>query len=516
MDNKNQIIITDPLIVSYYRENPNIDVITMNHIFIDILKSLSTNLSSNINNTINQKILSLVTEINSNNSSIKNDINSKLNDYRNDVNSKLHEYKKEYIEDVKIILTNSILTNEKNIGSLIEKNNENLLAKTTVVINEVVPKNQDKSFSQIENCIKSFCSSISNDITKVIDSIPVDSDKDKDDKIKEIIINVENQINKMVSTIQQPIFSFIQLSEERTNNGIQQLKDNLNTQVLSNNKLSNEINDFLNKYKNNSSTKGNVSETELYYLLQTLMPTDEIVKVSTDTASCDFKVNRKDTTKPTILFENKDYSRSVNSEEIKKFERDVLIQKNHGIMLSQQSPITFKDPFQIDIINGFIHVYLPNVQYNMEKIKIAIDIIDNLSLKLDSICKDYQDDDFTISKQELEDIIEEHKFFGIQKSQMIDMIKNVTKQLIDKMEEIQLPKIKKILIKAGNIENDNGFKCSFCNNWSGKNKASLGAHLRNCKLNPKNKDSNANSSDININTEINSSQLPTSKKIIKK
>jgi len=48
----------------------------------------------------------------------------------------------------------------------------------------------------------------------------------------------------------------------------------------------------------------------------------------------------------------------------------------------------------------------------------------------------------------------------------------------------------------GNIENDNDFKCTFCNSWSGKNKASLGAHIRNCKSNPKNKDS------IEISTEI--------------
>ena len=34
------------------------------------------------------------------------------------------------------------------------------------------------------------------------------------------------------------------------------------------------------------------------------------------------------------------------------------------------------------------------------------------------------------------------------------------------------------------------FKCTFCNSWSGRNKASLGAHIRNCKFNPKNKEIN--------------------------
>ena len=45
----NSITITDETIVSYYRENPNINIVTMNHIFIDILKNLSINLSNTVN-----------------------------------------------------------------------------------------------------------------------------------------------------------------------------------------------------------------------------------------------------------------------------------------------------------------------------------------------------------------------------------------------------------------------------------------------------------------------------------
>ena len=63
-------------------------------------------------------------------------------------------------------------------------------------------------------------------------------------------------------------------------------------------------------------------------MLLSVMPSDEIIKVSTDTATCDFKVNRKDTSKPSILFENKYYkNRSAPTEEVKKFERDVQLQK---------------------------------------------------------------------------------------------------------------------------------------------------------------------------------------------
>ena len=45
------------LLIDFAYININIDIVTMNHIFIEILKSLSTNLSTTINSTINSKIL---------------------------------------------------------------------------------------------------------------------------------------------------------------------------------------------------------------------------------------------------------------------------------------------------------------------------------------------------------------------------------------------------------------------------------------------------------------------------
>ena len=477
----NYIKVTDETILSFYRENKNLDFVAMNHIFIDILKSLSTNLTNTINSTINSKVLSMVTDIHTNLNTIKSDIIIKLN-----------ESKKEYIDDVKTVVLNNSLTNNEKIGSFIEKNNDNLLTKTTLIINEVIPKSQDKNYIQIENCIKTFCSSITKDTSRLLEL----SSKDVT-HIDSIVKDIETQFSKMITTIQQPIFSFIQSSEERTNSGIQNVKENLITQQTINQKLTTELNDFLNKYKNNSSLKGNVSEAELYYLIQSLMPSDEIVKVNNDTANCDLRVNRMDKTKPSILFENKDYSRSVPTDEIKKFERDLQIQKLHGILISQKSPITYKNNFQIDIINGLIHIYISNADYEPSKLKIAIDIIDSLSIKLQNL-ETSNENEYSINKEDMEEIIEEYRIFISQKIQMIDTIRLVTKQLIDKMEDIQLPNLKKLFMKLGNIENDNDFKCTFCNTWSGKNKASLSAHIRNCKFNPKNKDSNISLENIQV------------------
>jgi hypothetical protein len=471
MENQHDsIIVTDPLILSFYRENQTLDFVTMNHIFINILKGLSTNLTETTNNTINAKILSVVNEMKENMSTIKTDIINKF-----------HETKREYIDDLKTLLQNNSLNANEKITSLLEKSNDILLTKTTLILNDVIPKSQERNYLQIETCIKSFCSNIVQDTTKLLE---MNSKEEK--QVQQLLENIDSQFNKMFLTIQQPIFNFIKSSEERTNTSVQQIKDNLSGQENTQNKLFTEMNEFLNKYKNNSSFKGKFSEKELYYILQSIMPTDEIIEVGKETAKGDCKVIRRDKTKPSILFENKIYSASVDTREVTKFERDVQLQKMHGIFISQISPITFKENFQIDIINGFIHVYIPNAEYDVNKIKIAIDIIDNLSLRLDLIEKS-STNECRINNDDKEEIIRDFSSVANQKDRIIEMIKSFSKQMQEEMDKIQMPKIKQLFMNSLALT-DSEFKCTFCNNYTGKNKASLSSHLRSCKSNTKNKE----------------------------
>lgn len=479
------ITVTDETIITYYKENPHLDFVVMNHIFISILKKLSSNLTDTINTTINSKILSVVSNI-----------ENKVDTFKHTLNDKLHDNKREYIEDVKVILTNNILTNNEKISAIIEKNTDAILTKTTMILNDIIPKTQDKTYSLIETCIKTCCLTIEQDTKQILETKYQTNNQTKD-----IITNIEDIFSKMILTIQQPILTYIQSSEDRTTNSLRQIKEDATMRNHIQDKLTNELNDFLNKYKNNSSIKGNVSETELYHMLQFIMPSDEILNVSSDTASCDFKVNRKNKDKPTILFENKDYGRNVTTDEVRKFERDLQQQKTHGIFISQKTPITFKESFQIDIIDGLIHLYIPNSNYDVDKLRTAIDIIDNLSSKMQFI-QHNKDDGFVINQEDIDELADEYRIFGIQKMAMQETIRTNNKQLLDKLEEIQLPKIKKLLIKMGNIENDNDFKCTLCNVWSGKNKASLAAHTRNCKSN------NLKSKQIFIDNNITLDTIP--------
>ena len=475
---KKQIVITDETILSFYRENPSIDIITMNHIFIDILKKLSTNLTETMSNSLNSKILSTLSEISGSISSIKQDVHK----LHSDITIKIHETKKEYLDSVSILFTNQILSNSEKIGSLLEKHTDTLIFKTANIVNDIIPKTHETYHTKIESSIQGLSRALSENTTRLLESITKET---PEQSLKEYIANVETLFHKMTTNLQQPILSVLQSSEDRTTNHIQTIREKITQQQSVQESLTLELNGFLNKYKYNSSMKGNVSETELYGVLQMLFPSDEIVDCRGETAACDYRVNRLHKNKPTLLFENKDYSRSATTEEIQKFERDVAIQKCHGIFLSQHSNITYKENFQIDIIDGWIHIYIPNAQYSPDKIQIAVDIVDHLAQKLQYISHASENTlGFHIQQADMDDLLEEYAEFNRRKIQLIEIVRTSNKQIIEKLEEMQFVAVKRVLIKNGALQTDEEFKCKFCNSFTGKSKASLGAHTRGCKSNP--------------------------------
>lgn len=485
MSNKG-IIIKNPDIISFYQQNPNINIESINLFFIDIIKKLSTNLSSIMHDNNINKIMTMVT-----------DMSNMLNKMDMTFNLKILELKKEYVDELKNVIDNKKIKDKDEIQNIMERNHTNLVAKTQLLLNEFVPRTQEGYF-KIEKDIKEHFNIINTNSKRILEQV------NKDDNL-EIVNKIDDQFGKIISLIQQPIYSFIQSSEERTNSNIQQIKENIYHSKQSQENLGKEINNFLNKYKNNSNVKGNISETELYYVLQKIMPSDEIIRCGSETATCDFKVNRCDPNKPTILFENKNYSGTVDTEEIKKFERDVQTQRKHGIFLSQNSPITFKTDFHIDIINGLILVYVPNAEYDMNKIKVAIDIVDKLSIHVMELVEksksSYKEEHQILKNSDLTKIIKEYNEFGLKKLETIDMLKFMTKQMMEKIDEIQMPNLNKYLMGTGQYKSDK-LLCSICEKFNGKNKSSLAAHMRNCSVNTNIKSSKNKNNILKENIEI--------------
>jgi hypothetical protein len=447
------LVVDDATIITFYEQNPHLDFITMNHIFIDVLSKLSTQMSDTIASSANMQILKQL------------DI--------------MKEDKQHFVNDVKTVISKSELDINMKMKEMVEHNNDLLLARTQVMLADVIPKTHDTLHTNLNGCLQQMTTNILSETGKFMELAARD-----DTAIKSYFDAIDTHFGRMTNNIYTPIISFIQSSEERTSKNIDHLKENVGANLIVQNNLSGEITQFLNRYKYNSSIKGSISETELYGVLQKLFPIDEIIDCASDTATCDYRVNRLDKKRPTILFENKDYVRTVSTDEVTKFERDLKKQGEHGIFISQNSSITFKENFHIDIIDKRIHVYISNAQYCPNKIKIGVDIIDALSQKLlviDNKSVENGSASFVLSEKNQKLLVEEYLDFVKQKTQIISDVKQSHKLLVDGLEKLHLNVVKKILTSSGALEPDMNLKCKYCDVFIGKNKASLGAHVRKCE-----------------------------------
>lgn len=239
--------------------------------------------------------------------------------------------------------------------------------------------------------------------------------------------------------------------------------------------------EFLNKYRV-SGYKGGYHENQLKQLLNTMFTNAEIVDTTGQKSSGDFIVKRPN--KPDIMFENKDYFENVYNSEITKFIYDSENIKAHSIFLSQHSGIAGKSNYQIDYHKGKILVYVHNVDYAREKIQIAVDIIDNLSIKLDDFI---EDEDCTINKEILEEINKEYHAFALKKDALIGITKEYTKKSIQHLEEMKFPSLENYLsnhfasAQKINTKLNNQYTCDICNKYVSSTKKSLSAHQRGCR-----------------------------------
>ena len=352
-----EMLVKNKKIIDFYSQNPSINFEAVNLIFVDLFEKLLGDMNSAMNSTINSQILSTVGDLKNEVTSLSSSV-SKLNtELTSSIYIKLQESKREYIEDIKNVVSSNFSHNSDKLNSILQQHNSQLIDKTTLLLNEIIPK----SNKQLHDSISVFQKSISDDTAKLLSSV------NKDESLSTFLSTFEIKSNNLL----QPLFSFMNASEERINKNVISLKDATNNSAQD--KIMNELSEFLGKYKN-SSYKGQFGENQLESVLNQLFPSGEVLNTTGIKASCDFRINRSNL--PTILIETKNYDRNVTLDEVKKFIRDIEEQKCHGVFLSQHSGITSKQNFQIDIKGSNILVYVHNVDYCPHTIKIATDIID--------------------------------------------------------------------------------------------------------------------------------------------
>ena len=439
---------------AFYHEHPHLDFEKMNIMFTDILVSIMHTTNPENNTNITSQILNGI-------ANIQSQLTNQQVEYDKQLFLKLTEFKKEYIDDLKMILSSNIADK---IAPLIKESNGSILDKTQILLSELVPKNNENLSRQINDSIKSVGLFIIEEIGKrsKLDEEPL-SQSSLDEFIKMIDANFSNVIDstrKMVDSNKEATFS------------------QYSSITSSQNALLSEVKDVLKKMEN-SSSKGKISENIVLNILRGLFPSAEVEYVGSQKESGDIMIHRKD--KQKILVENKCYeSKTVGSDQVKKFIHDVDTQNCSGLFLSQEGGIVNKHNFEINIHNRNVLLYVHNVNYDPEIIKIAIDIIDSFKSKLDEITLT---EDYSISNDTLEEINKEYQLFVEQKLSQLKMVKDFSQKMIKSIEDVQLPSLEKMLSSRFGYTISGKFICDKCH-FVGKNRLALSVHKRTCDKTP--------------------------------
>ena len=467
MNNAFELKINNQKIFDFYK-NGNLNFEYMNLLFIDILEKMMTELDSSVNTNMASKLLEKYTLLDN---KIDN-LGFSVNKYQNDISSlmtvKLSEYRKEYMSDLKLILSSN---NIEHILPLIKETNINLLDKTTLLLNEILPKNQDNITKDICTHLSQIQSSITSETTKLLSSA---LDKNTiDDFLK--------NMNLSFGQSQQTLTTIISSSESRIENRLGETDRKMNEikEISSVNQstqqvLQSNISEILKKFEKGSA-KGNISEHITYNIILSLFPCATVDHVGGEKETGDIMLIRNN--KPKILIENKDHeSKNVTKPEVEKFIRDCEIQNCCGIMFAQHRGICNKENFELQVHNGNVLLYVHESNFDKEKIKVAIEVVEHFKMKLDEL--NIKDSDYIIEPHILEEINKEYGNHITQKNCMLKLLKDFNEKMNNSISELRLPHLEKYLssrFACSTIQNGN--ICKYCETHVPK---SVKQHQRHC------------------------------------
>jgi len=395
------------------------------------------------------------------------DLESLIVDLLPFINKIIHN-KNENIDNVKLSL--------KELFSDLQKENQNIIHKH----NEL----KEQYHNQMNHCIQ-LLEEKQNNMKHIVEKNIKDNIqnlfsmlKEKDGVVKETIgthiesfnqqsnqqyTKLEHMFQKIISETNNSLIQKLNEESEKSSSKIQGF---LHNQIVP---LQNSVNTFTNQFEN-SSKKGGMSENKLQSILTNIFPHCYIEDTSKLTSAGDFIIHHD--TIGNILIENKCYSQNVRREEVEKFLRDVKHQNCHGVLISQHTGIVNKPNFHIETYNGFVNVYIHNMNYDPQLINNAFQVIEAVS-------NIHQDTDFTLkcSKKDLEKVLKEYTTSITTQQNVIISLQDNIKIL----KENNIPSLKQIL--ENNLPSSTNTKLYICPNCKREfdKQSSLSQHKRFCK-----------------------------------
>ena len=361
---------------------------------------------------------------------------------------------------------------------------EKLLTDMNQAMNNTVHSQLLTNLSENNHHIKGLTSSIGllkDTVNKMSGDLPSSMVSSINDIKKEYIEETKNIVNNnaldiksslLLQNVQQPIYSFISATEDRIHNDICSLKENNQNQQVIQTKILSELDSIFNKFRTTQINQ-QVCDRQITQVLTKLYNTAEI---ATQSGMIMLKRQRK----TNILIDNKDCEDNVSVDDINRFISNIDEHHCNGIFISQQSGISTKKNYQIEIHNSSILVFVHNAEYSPSKIEIAIDIIDNISSKMRQFKPGHMED-CAIPKDILDAINNEYQIFISQKAAVVEVFKESQKKVLTQIDEFRFPALDKFLsTKYSAPIQKPGLKCDLCKSFCGNNLKALAAHKRGC------------------------------------
>jgi hypothetical protein len=361
---------------------------------------------------------------------------------------------------------------------------EQLLTDMNQAMNNTVHSQLLSNLSENNQHIHSLTSSIGalkDSVKKMNSDLPsnmvssiMDIKKEYIEETKNIVSNnaLDIKSSLLLQNVQQPIYSFISATEDRIHNDINSLKENNQNQQVTQTKILSELDNIFNKFRT-AQVSQQICDRQITQVLTKLYTTAEI---SIQSGTILLKRQRK----TNILIDNKDSEENVSVDDINRFISNIDEQHCNGIFISQQSGISTKKNYQIEIHNSNILVFIHNAEYSPAKIEIAIDIIDNISSKMRQFKPSHMED-CAIPKDILDAINNEYQIFVSQKAAVVEVFKESQKKVLTQIDEFRFPALDKFLsTKYSAPIQKPGLKCDLCKSFCGNNLKALAAHKRGC------------------------------------
>ena len=565
MASQYDLICSNERLWKFYNAHPSLNFETTNLLFMDVLEKFMQDANSSLTTNITAQLVDQIQNLQLQIFSIKDNLSRTQNETAMNFSYKLSEFKKEYIEEVKVILTNNVA---EKVAPLLKEQNSMMLDKTHLMINSLLPKNQDDlSVKQINESMKTLQTSFLDFKRDYIDDVKMIMTNNVAEKVAPLVkeqnaIMLDKThllINELIpKNHDDALIKHISESMKELNSSISEDTNKLLTSSINQQTFNEFISSIDNKFSNalqssqslfgsteqrlNSSIREikTSTETQINYLKE-LSASNQTITSSLNNSVSDLLKKMENSSSKGKISENIVFNilhtlypcAQIDSVGTTKETGDIILTRNNKPTIMIENKNWDKNVTQ-DEVKKFIHdvenkdccgLFLAQNYGIANKENFQIDISGkNVLLYLHEVNNDAEkirvaisiidhfknkldeldsDEDVDIiSKDVLDMINREYRNFALQKINMMKLIKDYNQKLVKQMDEIKIPSLGEYL-SMRYASSTSKFTCQYCD-FEGKNKGSVSAHWRGCasrKMMTGIVETNTEEIDVETNTE---------------